>query len=32
MPQLTPHAVFMLQVSLNILEQPRAAVAELLVM
>jgi|KBSMisStaDraftv2_1062788.scaffolds.fasta_scaffold104263_1 hypothetical protein len=31
-PQLTPHAIFMLQVSLNILEQPSAAVAELLVM
>jgi hypothetical protein len=31
-PQLTPHAIFMLQVSLNILEQPTDAVAELLVM
>jgi hypothetical protein len=30
MTQLTPHAIFMLQVSLNILEEPRAAVAELL--
>ena len=32
MTQLTPHAIFMLQVSLNILEEPRAAVAELLAM
>lgn len=30
MTQLTPHAIFMLQVSLNILEEPRAAVADLL--
>jgi aminoglycoside phosphotransferase (APT) family kinase protein len=30
MTQLTPHAIFMLQVSLNILEEPRAAVTELL--
>jgi thiamine kinase-like enzyme len=30
MPQLTPHAIFLLQVSLNVLEQPRAAVSELL--
>jgi hypothetical protein len=30
MTQLTPHAIFMLQVSLNILEEPRAAVGELL--
>ena len=32
MTQLTPHAIFMLRVSLNILEEPRAAVAELLAM
>jgi hypothetical protein len=32
LPQLTPHAIFMLQVSLNVLEQPTSAVAELLVM
>ncbi|AMY09268.1 Phosphotransferase enzyme family protein [Luteitalea pratensis] len=30
MTQLTPHAIFMLQVSLNILEEPRAAVSELM--
>jgi len=32
LPQLTPHAIFMLQVSLNILEDPRTAVSELLAM
>jgi Phosphotransferase enzyme family len=32
MTQLTPHAIFMLQVSLNILEEPKAAVTELLAM
>lgn len=30
MPQLTPHAIFMLQVSLNVLEDSRGAVSELL--
>jgi len=30
MPQLTPHAIFMLQVSLNVLTEPRGAVSELL--
>ena len=29
MPQLTPHAIFLLQVSLNVLEEPRGAVSEM---